>query len=266
VGRGSEAWLTTLRWAAKGLPAFKNLAKKLLAFLFTWITIVTMTTTTSLKPKIHIGKVIQNALVFNFRNWPERAVNADTLLENVARLFALLKERQIEYLLVGGIALLQYIEGRNTEDIDLIVALSALKKLPEIELKNQDANFARGQFGELQIDFLLTRNRLFEKVSKQYGTRHYFVEQEIPSATVEGLLLLKLYALPSLYRQGNFARVGIYENDIATLMYSYRPEVGPLLAELGHHLSETDLVAVREIVGEIEQRIARFGKGLGGQG
>jgi hypothetical protein len=35
---------------------------------------------------------------------------------------------------------------------------------------------------------------------------------------VEGLILLKLYALPSLYRQGNFAKVGIYENDVATLL------------------------------------------------
>jgi hypothetical protein len=80
---------------------------------------------------------------------------------------------------------------------------------------------------------------------------------------VEGLLLLKLYALPSLYRQGNFARVGLYENDVATLIYSYQPEIEPLLEELTHHLSESDMVAVREIVSEIEQRIDRFGKGFG---
>lgn len=222
-----------------------------------------MTTTVDVKPKVHIGKVIQNAVVFSFRNLREGPVNSDTLLQSVARLFTLLKERRTEYLLVGGIALLQYIEGRNTEDIDLIMALSSLKELAEIEITSQDANFARGQFGELQIDFLLTRNRLFEKVRKQYGTTQYFVEQEIPCATVEGLLLLKLYALPSLYRQGNFARVGIYENDIATLIYSYRAELEPLMEELAQHLSDTDMVAVREIVTEIEQRIDRFGKGFG---
>lgn len=42
-------------------------------------------------------------------------------------------------------------------------------------------------------------------------------------ATVEGLLLLKLYALPSLYRQGSL-RVSIYENkNVAALLYTYRP-------------------------------------------
>lgn len=73
------------------------------------------------------------------------------------------------------------------------------------------------------------------------------------------MLLLKLYALPSLYRQGDFVRVGIYENDIATLIFSYRPDLEPLFNELAHHLSETDVTAVREIVSEIEQRIDRFG-------
>jgi hypothetical protein len=222
-----------------------------------------MTTTVSVKPKLYIGKVIQNAVVFNFRNLGERTVDSDTLLQSVARLFTLLKKRKIDYLLVGGVAILQYIEGRNTEDIDLIMALSSLKKMPEIEVTSQDTNFVRGQFGELQIDILLTRNRLFEKVRKQYATTQHFVEQKIACATVEGLLLLKLYALPSLYRQGNFARVGIYENDIATLMYSYRPEVGALLEELTQYLSETDYKAVGQIISEIEQRIDRFGRGFG---
>ncbi len=189
-------------------------------------------------------------------------MNSDVLLQNVTQLFVLFNERETDYLLVGGIALLQYIEGRNTEDIDLIMALSSLKKLPEIKIKSQDRDFARGQFEELQIDILLTQNPLFKKVQQQYATRHGFVEQEVPCATVEGLLLLKLYALPSLYRQGNFARVGIYENDIATLIHDCRPKLEPLFEELGPHLSETDLVAVREIVTEIEERIERFGKGF----
>jgi hypothetical protein len=215
--------------------------------------------------KIHIGQTLQNAAVFDFKNWrsaTKSPMNTDSLFQTVTRLFALLKERQVDYLLVGGIALLQYIEGRNTEDIDLIMAVSALKKLPEIKIDSQDANFARGKFGELQIDFLLSRNQLFQKVHTDHRCLQQFVEQEIPCATVEGLLLLKLYALPSLYRQGNFARVGLYENDVATLIYTYRPPLEPLLADLAHHLSETDLAEVRKIVAEIEQRIQRFGTGF----
>jgi hypothetical protein len=221
-----------------------------------------MLNTVSVQPKIHIGQVIRNAVVFNFRNWREGIVNTDTLLQNVAGLFVLLRERHIEYLLVGGVALLQYIEGRNTEDIDLIMALSSLKKLPEIEVISQERNFVRGKFGELQIDILLTRNRLFERVRGHYATMQHFVEQDIACASVEGLLLLKLYALPSLYRQGNFGRVGVYENDIATLVYSYRPNLETLFGELASYLSDTDLVTIREIMVEIEQRIERFGKGF----
>lgn len=208
--------------------------------------------------RVHIGNVIRNAIVFNFKNSLGGAVITDNLLQTVSRLFALLDERQIDYLLVGGIALLQYIEGRNTQDIDLIMAVSSLEKLPEIRIIEQNEDFARGQFNELQIDLLLTRNPLFDKVKRDYATTQQFVEQAIPCATVEGLLLLKMYALPSLYRQGSFARVGIYENDIATLMQLYQPALDPLFTELSKHLSAIDLKAVREIVAEIEQRIARF--------
>jgi hypothetical protein len=75
---------------------------------------------------------------------------------------------------------------------------------------------------------------------------------------VEGLLLLKLYALPSLYRQGSFARVGIYEADIATLVQAYRPALDRLLDELSAYLGESDLHEVQDIVGEIRGRIDRF--------
>ena len=142
------------------------------------------------------------------------------------------------------------------------MAAASLKKLPEIEVSSQDINFARGKFDNLQIDLLLTRNPLFERIIKQYTTTQPFAEQEIPFATVEGLLLLKLYALPSLYRQGSFARVGIYENDIATLIHDHQPALEPLLGELSAHLSETDLAAVRDVLTDIQRRIDKFGTGF----
>ena len=218
-------------------------------------------TTATPQPRVHIGNVIRNAVVFNFKNWRGGTANAGALPQAVARLFALLQERRIEYVLVGDVALRLYIESRNTDRIDLIIAPASLKRFPEIEIASQDVNFARGKFDELQIDILLTRNPLFEKVQRKYATTQRFAERVIPCATVEGLLLLKLYALPSQYREGNFARVGIYENDIATLIHDYRPLLEPLFAELAHHLSDSDLAAVREVVAEIQQRIERFDKG-----
>jgi len=102
---------------------------------------------------VHIGKVIRHALVFNFRKSSTETMHAEALLEAVAQLFTLLHERQIDYLLVGGVAMLQYVQGRNTEDIDLIVSLSSLQALPEITITSQDNKFARGTFKTLQVDF-----------------------------------------------------------------------------------------------------------------
>ena len=213
---------------------------------------------------VRIGEVVRNARVFNPQNWRGGGVATDTLLQEVDRLFRLLDERRIEYVLVGGVALLQYVEGRNTEDIDLIMAVSSLKALPELKVTSQDANFARAQFDQLQIDILLTRNRVFDLVRRRYTTTAQFMERPIPCATVEGLLLLKLYALPSLYRQGNFVRVSLYENDIATLLNDYNPPLSPVWRELAPHLDATDLEAVQDIAAEIQARIARFRQGLGG--
>ena len=70
-------------------------------------------------------------------------MNTEALLQTVVRLLTLLHKRQIDYLLVGGIAMLQYVEGRNTEDIALIISVSALQKLPEIVLTSQSERFRR---------------------------------------------------------------------------------------------------------------------------
>ena len=211
-----------------------------------------------ISPRVHIGEVVRNAIVFKPGNHQEPSVNSDLLIVTVARFFSLLRERQIEYVLVGGIALLQYVAGRNTEDIDLIMTLSSLERMPELIVETRDQDFARGKFGDLKVDVLLTSNPLFDQVRQRYSTTQPFVEQNIPCATVEGLILLKLYALPSLYRQGDFTRVGLYENDVATLLHAYSPPIERLLEELALHLSESDITQVKQIVNEIQQRISRF--------
>jgi hypothetical protein len=213
---------------------------------------------------VHIGKVIRNALVFNFRN-PRRGIVSDSsLVEAVDRLFALLEERQIEYLLVGDVALLQYVAGRNSENIELIMALSFLDRLPELRKTGQDGDIARVTFEGLQIDLLLPSNPVFDEVRRRYATRQRFVEREIPCATPEGLVLLKLYALPSLYRQGDTVRAALYETDILTLILRHQVDPEPLFGELEPHVNGTDLKALRGIVEEIRQRIERFGSQFAG--
>jgi len=215
--------------------------------------------TVEAREPVHIGKVVRNGLVFKFRNPRGGTVSDNVLLEAVDRLFALLEERGIDYLLVGGIALLHYVEGRNTEDIDLIMALSALDRLPELRKTGQDGDFVRATFEGIKIDLLLTSNPLFDDVRRRFATRQRFIEREIPCATPEGLVLLKLYALPSLYRQGDMTRAALYETDILTLMHGQQVDPEPLFIALEPHLSATDLKALREIGEEIRQRIDRFG-------
>lgn len=210
---------------------------------------------------LHIGKVLQNAATFNAQRWQTGSIAMDDLLQAVDRLFAMLREREVQYVLVGGIALLQYVQGRNTEDINLILNVTALKKLPEVSITSQDHFFARGQYQGLQIEFLLTKNLLFSHVQEQHVVQQPFFEQTITTATVRGLLLLKLYALPSLYRQGDFARVGLYENDVATLMFYHAPDMGAILAELTPFVSAQDLAAIQESIADLEQRISRFRRG-----
>jgi hypothetical protein len=130
----------------------------------------------------------------------------------------------------------------------------------------QEEGFVRGDFEGLQIGVLLTSNSLLELVEQRYGTTRPFVEREIPCATVEGIILLKLYALPSLYRQGNLVRAALYETDILTLVHQYRPDLEPLFQELTPHVSETGLSALRKIVAEIQVRVSRFGERFLGGG
>ncbi len=81
---------------------------------------------------------------------------------------------------------------------------------------------------------------------------------EVPTATPAGLILLKLYALPSLYRQGLFDRVSVYEGDIASLIQRHQRDVTPLLQRLQPHLEAGDLAELHKIIHDIQARIARF--------
>lgn len=213
-----------------------------------------------LTSSITISEIIHNGIVFDFKNWENDFMNEDDLRTTVVRLFSLLGERGIDYVLVGGVALLQYVAGRNTQDIDLIMALSSLEQLPEIELTERDENFARGTFEGLQIDVLLTDNPLFAHIQQMHTAPMPFTEEKITTATVEGLILLKLYALPSLYRQGDFARVGIYENDVATLLHAYKPDINVLLLELESFMGAADLQEIGAIVKDLQTRFSRFEK------
>ncbi len=211
--------------------------------------------------ELRIGEVVGNAHLFDFKR--EVPMDQDSIRAKVDQLFALLAERRVDYLLVGGIALLSYVEGRNTEDIDLLMAPGALARLPELEVRTRDADFAAATFAGLDVDILLTTNLLFDHVRLSHATVRPFAEREIPCATPEGLFLLKLFALPSLYRQGRLPRAALYEADLLALLVAFPLPKEALLAELSPFVSATDRAELTKLVGEISERIAshRFGSG-----
>ena len=87
-----------------------------------------------------------------------------------------------------------------------------------------------------------------------------FGDRSIKCVTVEGLVLLKLYALPSLYRQGDFQRVSIYENDILLLLLNYDVDLSQILQILAGHVLASDLQEIHNTIADIEARIERFSR------
>ena len=169
-------------------------------------------------------------------------------------LFRLLAGRHVDYLLVGGMAMLTYVKGRNTKDVDLLMSVAALEQLPELVVEERNDFFARGKFKSIQVDLLLTKNPLFKIVAEKFTTKHPFAELEVPAATVEGLIVLKLYALPSLYRQFDMDRAAVCENDITMLIARYSPALEPLTVLASQNAEPGDKKELQKIISECCER------------
>ncbi len=210
-----------------------------------------------------IGEVIRNAVTFNIKNWQANMTPSDSIIQDVKEILAYLAQRKVDYLLVGGIAMLQYVEGRNTQDLDLIMAVSSVESIPGLQITARDDNFLRARFRQLQLDILLTSNPLFAYVARHCANLVSAYDQPIRIASVEGLLLLKLYALPSLYHQGDFTRVGIDESEISALLYAYPTASPALLRTLTPYLEPADRPEITKILEELQTRAERFRRGRG---
>lgn len=204
-----------------------------------------------------IAEIITNGILFDFKNWQNPMIEPGS----IRRLLDLLSTRQISYLLVGGVAMLCYVEGRNTQDIDFLISLNDLERLPELEIVSRDRDFARANFDGLQVDLLLTSNALFQDVLVRYAGVQQLGDDRICCVTPPGLLLLKLYALPSLYRQREFQRANLYEGDVTALLLQFpdlESEMAQMLTTLRGHLLTSDVESLSAIVQEIRQRLSRM--------
>ena len=163
-----------------------------------------------------IGEVIRNAVALSYKNW-QPGIGTGGLQTDVYDLVNLLNGNRADYLLVGNTAMQFYVDTRTGHAFHLLLAVSSVESIPDLHITARDDNFLRAHFRQLQLDILLTSNPLFAYVARHCASLVSAYDQPIRIASVEGLLLLKLYALPSLYRQGDFTRVGIYESDISAL-------------------------------------------------
>lgn len=73
----------------------------------------------------------------------------DNLLKNVGDLFNVLEQQNINYLLVGGLALLTYIDARNTQDIDLILSHQDLANFDNLVIIDENNDFIRASLNQL---------------------------------------------------------------------------------------------------------------------
>lgn len=215
---------------------------------------------------VSIADTIVYGVAFDPKNSARVArMDLNELNASVGRLFDLLEERDIDFVLAGGIAMLAYVEGRNTQDIDLVIHEESLKKLPELRVNERNKDFGRSTFGELQVDLLFADNEPFRTVSQHYVGERKFAERMVPCATEIGMLVMKLFALPALYRQAQFDRVDIYRGDLAGLIRRGAKPSATTWELLSQNLIDSDVEELRRIVTEIEAQITRessaFGKG-----
>jgi hypothetical protein len=177
----------------------------------------------------------------------------------VSDLLALLEERQIPFVVVGGIALLQHVRGRNTGDIDLIVSAPRLAEIPDLRIRERTEMFAYGVFRDvLRVDILFAEHPVFDLVAREFSVPMDYHIGPLPTATVDGLILLKLFALPRLYRQFDFDRIAIYEADIMQLLSRSTRDDRFFVDILAPHILESDGIELGRVLSDIRGRLERI--------
>lgn len=199
---------------------------------------------------VAIDAIVDLGRVFDPKNM---TVSSD-IRSAVRALFEELSHKQLDYLLVGGVAVLSLVEARNTQDVDLLLDPADIARM-DWNARVLDRDFGKGSYRGIDVDLLLTTNPLFSEVFRTERTRITFGDLEVPAATREGLLLLKLYALPSLYRQGKLARAALYETDILLLRQGADVDDERLVARLEPHLAKHDIAELAKILCEQRQRV-----------
>jgi hypothetical protein len=224
----------------------------------------------------HVGKVLAGAVfiqrvtarVREGDDGESAAIPAgpgSDIIEQLGEVFLdTLVEREIDCVLVGAMAMLMYVSGRNTQDLDFIASRREVRRLPEVieAYKNDEKNFREGYFGSLKVDFLLTGNRLFKRIAERYSQPMVIGNRTLKVATPEGLVIMKLYAIPTLLYQFREDKILRYEADLADLLAGTEVRDTVVLDELKKHLKPGEFLAAKTVLQDIRERIAQIRKRL----
>jgi hypothetical protein len=58
---------------------------------------------------VAISEIVKNGIVFDLKNWTKKMSITDNFIEFIENVFDNFQDRNINYLLVGGVALLSYV-------------------------------------------------------------------------------------------------------------------------------------------------------------
>ncbi len=210
---------------------------------------------------VSIKGIIYAANAFNTRNWmSDYKMNFDNLPNSVDKFLKLLSENEIEIVIVGGIALLSYVQDRNTQDLDLIVSKDDFRKISaSLKVVESDDSFANCEtFDGLKVDFLFTDNQIFNYVKKAFSQERTYREGSFFIATVEGLVLMKLYAWADLQFNGRLfndkyllTKSLRYKNDIEVLLLNYEINLTPLKKILKKNLEASKYELVEDLINQL---------------
>lgn len=212
--------------------------------------------------QVSIKEIIYAANAFNIQNWTgDYKMNFDNLPKSVDEFLKLLSRNEIEIVIVGGIALLSYMQDRNTQDLDLIISPADFRKISaSLKVIEADDDFANCEtFDGLKVDFLFTDNAIFNYVKKAFCQKRIYREGSFYVATVEGLVLMKLYAWADLYLNGNvfndkylLTKSLRYKNDIEILLLNYEIDLIPLKKILKKNLKASKFGLVENLIKQLQ--------------
>ena len=108
------------------------------------------------------------------------------------------------------------------------------------------------------VDTRFIENPVFAHALNNYQANCVIAGKTIRSLSSSGIALLKLYALLSLYLQGQHIRVATYEQDLEVL-FIVDPDIAEdrLLEFLGKHLVQSQLTELRNTCEEIRRKLSR---------